>query len=581
MEDDQKTKQELRAELTETRRRIAELETLETECRRAKDEAKQYHNQLEQLVAEHAARLETVREQYEQEINERKRAEETLRKLSRAVEQSPNIVVITDTAGKIEYVNPKFTTVTGYPASRVIGKNPRILKSGQTPPEEYQELWRTITAGGEWQGEFYNRRQNGEFYWSSAVISPIKNEADRITHFLAVEEEITGRKELEERLRLSQKMEAVGRLAGGIAHDFNNLLLVITGHCALLMESLLPGDPIRRDIDEIRKAGERAVSLTRQLLAFSRRQILQPKIINLNNVVTDLEKMLRRLISRDIELLTTLEPALGRVKADPGQIEQVIMNLVINARDAMPDGGTLTIETANVEVDENYARRHVDVKAGSYVMLAVNDTGTGMDAETQTRIFEPFFTTKEPGRGTGLGLATVYGIVQQSNGHIVIESKVEHGTSFRVCLPQVRPAEGPDKVAEPLPEPRWGLETVLIVEDEEGVKRVARRFLENRGYTVMEAASGEEALRLCQEYTKSIHLLLTDVVMPGMNGRQLAERLTGLYPEMKVIYMSGYSDETVGRHGVFGPDMILLQKPFTPVALVSKVREALDNQRAE
>ena len=384
------------------------------------------------------------------------------------------------------------------------------------------------------------------------------------------------RAELERQLHQSQKMEALGRLAGGVTHDFNNLLAVIIGYSELLLMRQMDSDSARPKIEQIQQAGERGAALTRQLLAFSRRQVFQPRVLNLNTAVRGIDKMLGRLIGEDIELIARLEPGLGRVKVDPGQIDQVIMNLAVNARDAMPRGGRLTIETTNVEVDEADAFRPPGMKAGSYVMLAVGDTGVGMDAETQARIFEPFFTTKEQGKGTGLGLSTVHGIVSQSGGHVGVESTPGRGTTFRVYLPPVEAeadaAEQPGVTVGDL----LGSETVLLVEDETGVRQMICQLLQVHGYTVLEAGSSDEALTICEQHPDPIHLLLTDVVMPRMGGLELAKRLAPYRPETKVLYMSGYLDDTVVHHGLLDSEMTVLQKPFTRDVLMQKVREVLD-----
>jgi signal transduction histidine kinase len=391
--------------------------------------------------------------------------------------------------------------------------------------------------------------------------------------------DVTGRKRLEEQLRQAQKMEAVGRLAGGVAHDFNNILTVIKGYSGLLMDNLGSEDPQYKDIEQIGKAAERAALLTNQLLAFSRKQVLQPVTLDLNLVVMNMDKMLRRLIGEDIELVTMLDPNLGKVKVDPSQMEQVIINLAINARDAMPFGGKLMIETANVMFDKEYVRRHVESRPGSHIMLAIIDTGQGMDEETQSHLFEPFFTTKEQGKGTGLGLATVHGIVTQSGGHIWVYSEVNQGTTVKVYLPQVEDgiAQINQKGQASLLSTQ-GLETILLVEDEESVRELARRVLSAAGYTVLEAQNGEEAVRVAEQHGGQIDLLLTDVIMPGgMSGRHLAERLAALlYPELKVLYMSGYTDSAIIRHGVLDAGIAFLQKPFTPTRLAQKVREILD-----
>ena len=493
------------------------------------------------------------------DITERKQAEEQLSKLFRAVEQSPATVMITDTDANIEYVNPKFTQLTGYTLEEVIGRNPRILKSGETPPEEYKLLWETITSGREWRGEFHDKKKNGELYWESASISSIKNPEGVITHFVAVKEDITERKRaeqerttLQEQLRQSQKMEAIGQLAGGVAHDFNNLLTVIKGYCQLSLAEMKEGAPLREALEVINKAAEKAADLTRQLLAFSRRQIMEVRVLDLNTLLQNLDKMLRRIIGEDIELVTLLGEDLGRVKADPGQIEQVVMNLAVNAKDAMTKGGKLIIETANVELDEAYAHAHVAVTPGPYVMIAVSDTGTGMAPEVRDRVFEPFFTTKGKGKGTGLGLSTVYGIVKQSGGNIWVYSEPGQGTTLKIYLPRVdEPAEKlkAQVVGEEFPR---GSETILIVEDDKEVRNLAVRILNRQGYTVLDGSYGAEAFNACRQHKGPIHLLVTDVVMPGMDGRALSESLSQLHPEMKVLYMSGYTTDSIVHHGVLG-----------------------------
>jgi CheY-like chemotaxis protein len=375
-------------------------------------------------------------------------------------------------------------------------------------------------------------------------------------------------------------MEAIGRLAGGIAHDFNNLLMVISGYSEFLLERLGPDPSLRGPAKEISTAAERATSLTRQLLAFSRKQMLAPKVLDLNAVVTENLKMLTRLIGEDIDLVMIPGSELGAVKADPGQIEQVILNLAVNARDAMPHGGRLTIETANVTLDEAYARLHAPVQPGDYTMLAITDTGVGMDSETQSHIFEPFFTTKGP-KGTGLGLSTVYGIVKQSGGYIWVYSEAGKGTSFKIYMPhvtvdEVAAAEQPAATAATTAPAETPRETILVVEDEVNLRRLTRQFLDNQGYTVLEAADGAAAVQICVAHQGTIHLLLTDVIMPGMNGRELAQRVSEIRPNMKVLYMSGYTENAIGHNGTLDAGITLLQKPFTLHALKAKVREVLD-----
>ncbi|HKM46860.1 MAG TPA: response regulator [Terriglobales bacterium] len=393
-------------------------------------------------------------------------------------------------------------------------------------------------------------------------------------------EDVTETRTLELQFRQAQKMEAIGRLAGGIAHDFNNLLMVISGYSEFLLERLGPDPQLRGPAQEIANATQRATSLTRQLLAFSRKQMLAPKVLDLNEVVAENLKMLTRMIGEDIDLVMVPGPGLGAVRADPGQIDQVIMNLAVNARDAMPHGGKLTIETASVTLDENFARTHAPLTPGDYIMLAISDTGTGMDSETQSRIFEPFFTTKGA-KGTGLGLSTVYGIVKQSGGFIFVDSQPERGTAFRTYFPRVNGREEAAAAQDSLGLPRrdHGQETILLVEDETHLRRLARQYLETQGYKVLEAEDGAAALQIVDGYRGTIDLLLTDVVMPGMNGRELATNIVKLLPDMRVLYMSGYSENAVGHDGTLDAGVNLLQKPFSLPALRDRVREVLDSER--
>lgn len=391
------------------------------------------------------------------------------------------------------------------------------------------------------------------------------------------------RRKLEEQLRMAQKMEAIGRLAGGIAHDFNNVLTVIMGYSERLLRNLDPEDPARVEVQEIQMAGQRASSLTQQLLAFSRRQVLAPEVVNLNDLVANTSEMLRRVIGEDIQLVTVLHPDLGCVEVDPGKIEQVLMNLVINARDAMPHGGKLIIETANMDLDAAYPKGRVTIQPGPYVMLAVSDTGHGMDAEIQEHIFEPFFTTKEAGKGTGLGLATVYGIVKQSNGFVFVYSEPGQGATFKIYLPRVAKslAQPDEETLEEVPDAAFGSETVLLVEDEAKVRDLVGDTLRQHGYAVLEAAQGQEALLIGTQYEGPIHLLVTDVVMPRMSGRDVATRLAAKRPDMKVLYMSGYTEDAIVHHGVLDPGIHLIQKPFTSEALMRKVRDVLDAPRGQ
>ncbi|PYV91536.1 MAG: hybrid sensor histidine kinase/response regulator [Acidobacteria bacterium] len=514
------------------------------------------------------------------DISERKHAEDALRqseeRYRNVVERSiQGIMIHQDSI--IQFANPAFARIFGYSSpEEVIGIN---IWTDLIPPEE-RELLQARTAAclrGEsipvhqaWQAI----HKNGTRVWiESGALRIMWHDRPAILAFLI---DATERKNLEDQLRQTQRMEAVGKLAGGVAHDFNNLLTAITGYASLLLLKLQSDDPLRKDVDEIRKAGERAAALTSQLLAFSRKQILAPQNLDLNQLVANMDKMLRRLISEDIDLVTVPEKPLGWVKADPGQIEQVIVNLVVNARDAMPTGGKLTLETANVQFDEAYALSHVEVTPGPYAMLAVSDTGCGMDEETLSRIFEPFFTTKELGKGTGLGLSTVYGIVRQSGGHIWVYSEPTRGTTFKIYLPQVVESVRPLELSKGVTDLERGSETVLLVEDEEIVRNLVRNILQRKGYTVLEACNGNQALQVSESHSGPIHLLVTDVVMPGMSGRELAERVMTVRGEVKVLYMSGYTENAISRHGFLDPGVAFIQKPFTLAILTRTVRQVLD-----
>jgi nitrogen-specific signal transduction histidine kinase/ActR/RegA family two-component response regulator len=405
----------------------------------------------------------------------------------------------------------------------------------------------------------------------------VRNEEGTLTHFEMIAEDITERRMLEAQLRQAQKMESVGRLAGGVAHDFNNMLGVILGYSEVLEDRLEQNPELRKHAEQIKKAGLHAASLTRQLLAFSRQQVLEPKVLNLNTVVAEMEKMLRRVIGEDIELATALDPQLGQVKADEGQIGQVIMNLAVNARDAMPDGGKLIIETRNMELDEEYALRHPPTVPGNYVMLVMTDTGIGMDIQTQAHIFEPFFTTKELGKGTGLGLATVYGVIKQSGGHIWVYSEPELGSTFTIYLPRVEQTVERKRTCDLATDSLHGSETVLLVEDEESLRTLTRTLLEQSGYTVLEAKGGSQAIEIARQHRGPIHLLLTDMVMPGMVGHEVADEVAPIRPEMRVIYMSGYVGFT--PRGVLDSDESFLPKPFTQDTLLRKVHEVLNLQK--
>jgi PAS domain S-box-containing protein len=510
------------------------------------------------------------------DITERKHSEDELRKLWRALEQSPVSVIITDIKGNIEYVNPKFSLITGYELEEILGKNPRFLKSGSTNPEIYKELWNTIISGGEWHGEFQNRKKNGDLFYESVSISPIRNSEGQITHYVGVKEDITERKKAVEHLRQVQKMEAIGQLAGGIAHDFNNLLTIINGYSTILIRSIEAESPHHREAMQILKAGERAADLTRQLLSFSRKQILEPKVININLLIKSVENMLSRLIGEHLHLITNINRTVGLIKIDPGQIEQIIINLVVNARDASETGGRITIETDNCTIDEAVSSLTPDLIPGKYVILSVSDEGIGMTDDVKRRIFEPFFTTKELGRGTGLGLATVYGIVKQNGGYLEVNSQPDKGTTFKIFIPQAYQETELDVTCTNNKLPH-GNQTILVVEDEPGVLELVVSTLSSNGYNILKTTDPLEAISIFEENKANIDLLLTDVVMPFMSGPKLAETLSELKPGLKVILMSGHTDDRISLEKILAKGVPFIPKPFANGALLSKVAQTLGN----
>jgi|SRR5579883_670101 len=513
------------------------------------------------------------------DTTEKRQAEADLHLRDRAIQAVAQGIVITDPNqddNPIVYASPGFERLTGYTAHEAVGRNCRMLQGKDTDPERVIWLRNAIRNASAYTVELLNYRKDGTSFWNELSISPVRDTEGRLTHFVGVQTDVTERRQMEDRFRQAQKMQAIGKLAAGVAHDFNNLLTIINGYSDMLLQSLPEDDPSRALLAEIHHAGERSVGLTRQLLAFSRQQVLAPKVLDLNTVVTNAERMLRRMIGEDVRLATALNPELSMIRADPGQIEQVLLNLAVNARDAMPTGGQLTIETRNVELNEDYTRAHPGVQNGSYVLLAVSDTGCGMTDEVKSRIFEPFFTTKEPGKGTGLGLATVYGIIQQSGGAVDVYSELGVGTTFKVYFPWATKAPGSGVVPLAQRSPPQGTEAVLLVEDEDAVRTLTRHVLVGCGYTVLEAADGEEAIRIADAYPKPIHLLITDVVMPGLGGRLVAERVAARHPSLRILFVSGYTDDAVVRHGVLSERANFLQKPFSPTALAIKVREVLD-----
>lgn len=510
-----------------------------------------------------------------EDIEPRKRAEAERTHLAEIVEQASEEVIMTDVAGNITYVNPAFERISGYSRGEVQGRNPRFLKGGGRDPKFYTELWQTITSGNIWSGHFINKRKDGTPFEEEGSIFPVRDHAGQIVNYVAIKRDVTQEIRLKEQLAQAQKMESVGRLAGGIAHDFNNLLTAILGFCELILGDEKSSH--RSELEEIKYAGERAAALTRQLLAFSRKQVFHLELLDLNAVVVNMETMLRRLIGEDVRLTSTLSSEIGPVKADRSQVEQVLLNLAVNARDAMPGGGVLRIETSLEDVDGEVVEAHAPCAPGRFVVLTVSDTGCGMDAETQRRVFEPFFTTKPKGKGTGLGLATVYGIVTQSGGFVSFSSEPSKGTSFRVYLPCADESAAMKSLSGIYPAPATrGTETILMVEDDDGVRRLGCQVLEMLGYTVLCAESGHQALDLARDHAGKIDLVLTDVVMPEMSGREVERRLAEAGHAARVLFMSGYSDDAILQHGVQETGVAFLQKPFTPDSLGRKVREVMD-----
>jgi two-component system cell cycle sensor histidine kinase/response regulator CckA len=529
------------------------------------------------LAKDNLTRLVPAIERELREAAERRARRESEATLRTLVDQAPVGIYRSTPAGAFLAANTALARILGYdsPAdlltldmTRDVYADPaerqRLLDRDTYTDREYDEVEAT------W------KRKDGRRITVQLSVRAVRSATGAVEYYETFVRDVTNERQLAQQLVQAQKMEAVGRLAGGVAHDFNNLLTVILSYSELLLEDRAPGDPEREDIEQIRKAAQAASALTRQLLAFSRQQVLEPKVLDINEVVAGTEKLLGRLLGADVQLTTSFAADLGQVKVDPGQLEQIVMNLAVNARDAMPEGGRLSIETANVDMDEAYVRGHAIAKPGRYVMLAVTDTGTGMDAETQARIFEPFFTTKEAGKGTGLGLATVYGIVNQSGGFIWVYSELGHGTSFKIYLPRLDAPVERGGGAPAAPAAAGGSETVLVVEDQSAVRDITRRMLARHGYTVLEAPDGETALRIAAKHHGPIDLLLTDVVMPGLSGRQLATQLVALRPKMRVLYMSGYTDDAIMRHGILQLGVAYLQKPFTPELLAAKVRGVLD-----
>ncbi|MFZ1415673.1 MAG: PAS domain S-box protein [Defluviicoccus sp.] len=513
-----------------------------------------------------------------QDVSAYKRAQGDLGKLFQAIEQSPSSVVITDKDGRIEYVNPKFTETSGYTYAEVAGKNPRILKSGHTSAHVYQQLWHTIASGQVWRGEFLNRKKDGELYWEMVAIAPVRDASGRVTHYVGMKEDITERKRTEEQLRVAQRLEVIGQLTGGIAHDFNNLLGIIVGNLQLLEEKPSLDGESRELIADAIWSAERGAQLTHRLLAFSRRQRLHPTVLDLNHVLREMTELLRRTLGDTIEIRENLAAELGKTKIDRAQLESAVLNLVVNARDAMPDGGTLTISTENVLLTEASEPKIDVVGAGAYVMIAVADTGAGMPPDVLDRIFEPFFTTKKVGQGSGLGLSMVYGFVRQSDGHIVVDSAVGSGTTVKLYLPRLESLPVPEAERPPAArrQGRGGGETILVVEDDDPVRRSTSSVLTKHGYRVLQAATAQDAIEIARQESR-LDLVFTGVILPGdIKGTELARQIVAERPHIRVLLTSGFAATAVVGNVDSAEALPFLPKPYRHDELTAKIRDVLD-----
>jgi two-component system, cell cycle sensor histidine kinase and response regulator CckA len=547
------------------------------------------HEQLEVRVKERTAELAMANKALRAEIEERSRVEQALRESEERYRLLINdvqdyAIYLLDQEGRVRSWNLGAGRIYGYDSEEILGLPFETFYAEDSRRSGKPDgMIRVARTDGRSEAECWHLRKDGTPLWVDVTLTALRDAEEKVRGFSVIIRDKTERRRVEDELKQkedelyqSRKLEAVGRLAGGVAHDFNNLITGIIGISQDLQSELPPGDHRYEDLEEIIKAANRASGLTKQLLAFGRRQVAAPIVVNLNTIIKDMDRMLRRLIGEDLDFVTVLDPDLGNVKADPGQLEQIIINLVLNSRDAMGGGGKITIQTSNVELTEDYAKRHFELKPGPHILFTVSDTGSGMDPETQAHIFEPFFTTKSHDKGTGLGLATVYGIVKQNGGDILFYSNPGTGTTFKIYLPRVSDPAMVDRRKEPRGIIKLGTETILVVEDESIVRRTAVKSLHKLGYTVLEAANGKEALEVCASYHKPIHLLLTDVIMPGLNGRQLAEMVSPNRPEMKILYMSGYTENIIVQRGLLKPGIAFIEKSFTSDALSRKVREVLD-----
>ena len=504
------------------------------------------------------------------EITTHKRAESEREQLAAAIEQSPDAVLIIDRERVIQYVNPAFERITGYSASEAVGYDSGFLENEEQDPAIYQEIWEHVSVGRSWQGRLLSQRKDGTYYNEEARISPVFGQGGAVGNFVAIKTDITERLRLreerghmEEQMRQAQKMESIGRLAGGVAHDFNNMLSIIAGYAEIAAEDMDEHDPLRKNLEQILDAAMRSRDLTRQLLAFARRQTVRPRLIDLNEVLDKSQKMLGRLIGEDIDLRLMPCQDVWPVKMDPSQIDQIIANLAVNARDAISGVGSVIIETNNITLEQEFCNSHMGLEPGDYALFTFSDTGSGMEREVLDKIFEPFFTSKKAGKGTGLGLSTVYGIVHQSNGLIDVYSEPGQGTTFKIYLPRSGEAPGQESVQEDVAD-LAGSETVMVVEDEEQILDLCQQVLKKSGYQVLSASQPSEALVLAEQHQGDIHLLVTDVVMPHMNGKELKERLEQIKPGIKVLYMSGYTANIIAHRGCWPMGWSFCKSPLPP-----------------